>query len=287
MSGVEVRRSALRASVQLTEGGIAYREAGDGPALVLLHGSSGSWRHWARNIEALSNSRRVVALDLPGYGDSIDIEAGVTIERYVALVVAAIQEICIKEGPIGLVGFSFGGQIAAAAAIELGTRVERLALLTPSGFEEPKGRVIELPRRKDFARSENGTREFHRRMLQTVMLSAPDFIDDLAIDIQSENISKSRFDGRHISWSGRMPNLLTQIPCPILLIYGDRDSMPFPSIYDRIERCQKVRADIQIALIPRAGHWLQYEEPAETNRLLSRFFDSAVPIHLLGEFKQS
>lgn len=275
MMGVGVRQVGMPDREHVTENGIAYRQAGDGPPLVLMHGSSGSWQHWKRNIEALSQSRRVVALDLPGYGDSIDIEADVMVDRYVGIVVAAIREICGKNEPIGLAGFSFGGQIAAGAAVELDDRVDRLALLTPSGFEEPKGRVIALPRRKDFARSEDGTREFHRRMLQTVMLSSPDSVDDTAVEIQSENVRKSRFDGRHISWSGRMPDLLAKISCPILLIYGDRDPMPYPSYSDRIARCHKVRPDIQVALVSKAGHWLQYEEPVEINRILSEFFDPA------------
>ena len=43
---------------------------GDGPPLVLLHGNFGSWMHWIRNVEVLSQHYRVIALDIPGFGDS-------------------------------------------------------------------------------------------------------------------------------------------------------------------------------------------------------------------------
>src|SRR5258708_6334617 len=51
-------------------GSLAWRGWGQGPALVLLHGWAGSWRHWARNIEPLSRQYRLLAVDLPGQGDS-------------------------------------------------------------------------------------------------------------------------------------------------------------------------------------------------------------------------
>jgi 2-hydroxy-6-oxonona-2,4-dienedioate hydrolase len=263
------------AGLPRTRNGIAYRQEGEGLPLVLMHGSAGSWRHWARNIPALAETRSVVALDLPGYGDSLGIDPDTSVDAYVELVADAILELCGRDDPVDLAGFSFGGQIAAGAAARLGPRARRLALLTPSGFGQPTGRVLALPRRKDFDPSEAGRREFHRRMLLAMMLAEPASADDQAIDIQDANTRLARFDNRRISWSGRMPALLAEIGCPILLAYGADDVMPFPSYADRIALCREVRPDIEVALVPRAGHWLQYERPVETNRLLTAFFHPA------------
>ena len=271
-AGADLRHPAMPTPQLSTRGGIAYRMEGEGPPLVLLHGSAGSWRHWARNIDALSRFRTVIALDLPGYGDSVSVEPGISLDAYTDLVAAAIREVCGDSGPVDLAGFSFGGQIAAASAIRLGSRARRVALLTPSGFGEPKGRVLHLPRRKDFAASDAGQREFHRRVLLAMMFADPASADEAAIAIQAANAARARFDGRHISWSGRMPALLAEVGCPILLAYGDRDPMPYPSYGERIALCRKVRPDIRVELIPGAGHWLQYERPAETNDLLAGFF---------------
>jgi 2-hydroxy-6-oxonona-2,4-dienedioate hydrolase len=271
----DLRFDTMSAPPLRTKCGIAYRKDGEGPPLILLHGSAGSWRHWVRNIAPLSRLRTVVTLDLPGYGDSLDVEPGSSVDSYVDLVSAAILEICADDAIIGLTGFSFGGQIAAASASRLGARAQALALLTPSGFEEPKGRVIHMPRRSEFDRTAAGQREFHRRVLLTIMLSDPASADESAIDIQAANTARARFDGRHISWSHRMPALLADVGCPILLVYGEQDPMPFPSYAERIALCRSVRPDIQVALVPKAGHWLQFERPAETNRLLIDFFEPA------------
>ena len=258
-----------------TSGGIAYRREGGGPPLVLLHGSVGSWRHWARNIEALAGTRTVFAPDLPGYGHSTPVAPDIGVDAYVDRVAEAILEMCGEAAAIDLAGFSFGGQIAAGVASRFGARARRLALLTPSGFDRPEGRVIDLPRRGDFGATDVGQREFHRQVLLAMMLANPASADAAAVDIQAANVAQARFDGRHISWSGRMPDLLRKVSCPIRLIYGERDAMPYPSSAARIALCRAVRPDIDVHIVPGAGHWLQWERPHEVDRLLIDFFGPA------------
>ena len=72
VSQAEVLASATRIELP-TPGGIQVWHAWNtsaGRPLVLLHGGSGSWTHWLRNIQGLSKDRAVYALDLPGFGDS-------------------------------------------------------------------------------------------------------------------------------------------------------------------------------------------------------------------------
>lgn len=259
----------------MTRSGIAYLTKGNGPPLILFHGSMGSWRHWVRNIPALSSIRTVIALDLPGYGQSTAVEPGISADAYIDLVFSAVIDICGGTETIDLAGFSFGGQIALGCAVRLGSRTRRLALLTPSGFTAPKGRTIEMPRRRDFDQSESRQREYHRRVLLTIMLADPASADDAAIDIQATNSASARFDGRHISWSGQTPAMLGKIKCPTLLVYGDHDPMPYPSYGDRIAIARQAMPDIEAVLVPGAGHWLQYERATETNHLLTNFFGPA------------
>jgi len=53
----------------LGDGHIVWRCWGEGTPLVLLHGGTGSWLHWIRNVEALSCDMMVVVPDLPGSGE--------------------------------------------------------------------------------------------------------------------------------------------------------------------------------------------------------------------------
>ena len=61
--------AATRHQTPTGAGNMVWRSWGSGPVLVLLHGGSGSWRHWVRNIEYFARDRRVLAPDLPGLGD--------------------------------------------------------------------------------------------------------------------------------------------------------------------------------------------------------------------------
>ena len=132
-----------------------------------------------------------------------------------------------------------------------------------------------MPRRKDFPNTAEGRRAFHKAVLLTIMLAEDASADDEAVDIQKANVAEARFDGRHISWSARMPGLLADVPCPILLAYGDRDAMPYPSPQVRIARCKAVRPDVQVRMVAGAGHWLQYERAEAVNPLLTEFFGAA------------
>ena len=49
---------------------VAYRDRGDGPTIVFLHGLGGNSASWQQQFEALSNSYRVVGWDMPGFGES-------------------------------------------------------------------------------------------------------------------------------------------------------------------------------------------------------------------------
>ena len=62
--------AAERVATPCGDGRMAWHAWGAGPPLVLLHGGSGSWRPWVRNIDAFARDRRVIAPDLPGPGES-------------------------------------------------------------------------------------------------------------------------------------------------------------------------------------------------------------------------
>ena len=254
--------------------GIGYRRIGKGPSLVLLHGGAGSWRHWERNIDALSAIRTMFLPDLPGFGESTDVAADISVDAYVELVLKAIDEMVGDGEHLDIVGFSFGGQIAAAAAVGLGERARRVALLSPSGFDKAQGRVLNPPRPDQSDPSEEAEREYRRQMLLAVMFADAASADDEAVDIQHYNMDRARLNNRRISRSGRLVSMLKQIRCPVLVIYGDHDAVAYPSPEARIEQCRAARPDIRTALVANAGHWLQYERPDALNRLLIDFLDS-------------
>jgi pimeloyl-ACP methyl ester carboxylesterase len=97
-------------TVQCAGQTIAYRSAGDGPALVLLHGGWSDSREWQRQLEGLADEFHVVAWDAPGCGGSSDPPADYALPDY-ADTVAAFVEMLGLERP-HLLGMSFGGGLA-------------------------------------------------------------------------------------------------------------------------------------------------------------------------------
>ena len=61
---------ATRTVTRVASGAMVWRAWGAGPPLVLLHGASGSWTHWIRNVPELSRHYELWAADIPGLGDS-------------------------------------------------------------------------------------------------------------------------------------------------------------------------------------------------------------------------
>ena len=92
---------------------LAMVSLGSGPPLLLFHGGMGSWRHWARNIEPLSRSFHVHALDLPGYGDSMAVKRGISSDEYFDLVERLLLQKFGTECPLHIAAFSFGARSAA------------------------------------------------------------------------------------------------------------------------------------------------------------------------------
>lgn len=105
---------------------VSYLDVGEGQdALLLLHGLAGSWRWWVENLAALSDSRRVVAVDLPGFGNS---EAAGSVE--VNGVVDGLLALCDKLDldAVDIVGHSLGTLLACELAAREPLRVRRLTL---------------------------------------------------------------------------------------------------------------------------------------------------------------
>ena len=113
--------------VETPVGRIALRQAGAGRPLVLLHGLGGSSKSWARQLEALSDERRVIAWDCPGYGESADYPGGAPKSQDFAKALLTALD-AVDVGDFDLVGHSMGGAVAPWAARLAPMRVGRLVL---------------------------------------------------------------------------------------------------------------------------------------------------------------
>jgi pimeloyl-ACP methyl ester carboxylesterase len=109
---------------------LAHVRLGGGPPLVLIHGIGSQWQMWQPVLDRVSREREVVALDLPGFGDSAMLSARPTVEALAGAVAEFLDGIGL--GGAHAAGNSLGGGVALALA-RMG-EARSACVLSPAGF---------------------------------------------------------------------------------------------------------------------------------------------------------
>jgi pimeloyl-ACP methyl ester carboxylesterase len=259
---------------------VAWRCWGRGPVVVLLHGGSGGWNHWIRNVEALAGSGlRVLVPEMPGYGDSDNAplpHAARTLARVLSRGLRALlAESADGEGEAGgalgeafaLVGFSFGSVVAAQwAALEPG-RVRQLVLVGAMGFGPPRDRAIDLRPWKHLTDPE-ALADVQRHNLGALMFHDQSRIDALAMRLHLRNTERTRFVSRWISRGDALADLLPELDVALHAVWGMHDVTAAGGVANCVQVLQALRPGAGCDVIEDAGHWVQYERATEFNAVL-------------------
>lgn len=251
---------------------VVYRKIGQGENMFVLHGGSGSFRHWVRNLPELAKHYTLYVPDLPGFGDSGDVPSNITLEDYVGRTREALDLICPGGGPFHMVGFSYGGMIGTGVAFREQNRVRALTLLGPGGMGTPtpcSPNVHLLRPRPEM--SEEELLQVHRTNLENAMLWNPEVIDEATVTLHRANIERARFRNWGLSWLDVTVGWLAESRFPAQYLIGEHDAMARPNVAHRVGRVQQARADIETHMLPGVGHWAQYEDPQTVNGHILRF----------------
>jgi len=246
---------------------IHWRMWGRGRPLLLLHGNAGSWSHWTRNIPFLARNYRVIAVDIPGFGDSDMPPEPYSADSIAALLRESLPDVGIGEMPLCIVGFSFGSSIAGALAKQLGRKAAILVVVSAGHLRVSKATIPAfVPWRK--LSDLTARREAHRRNLEVMMFGRAERIDDLAIQIQSENAKKKRLVSERVTNSHPLRDDLTKLSCPFSGIWGTCDRTIGPFMRERIDLFATLGRGGHAHVIEDAGHWHPYEAADRFNCLL-------------------
>jgi pimeloyl-ACP methyl ester carboxylesterase len=263
----ELEASARRWTVQTSAGTMVWRAWGAGPPLLLLHGASGAWSHWVRNVQALAAVRSVFAPDMPGYGESDDCPEPHTAERLGAFVAEGIEAALPAPVAFDMACFSMGGVVGGIAAAALGARVRRLVLIGAGGLDLPVAPTPSLVRPAD-RHSPDQVRAAHRENLHRVMIARRDAVDELAVEAQTRNVARARFRSGTIPVEGALRKALPAVPARLAAMYGALDAFCGPYLAERRALFERVRPDVDFRIIPGAGHWVNYEASDVVNGML-------------------
>ena len=261
----EVASQAQRLTTPCADGELVWHCWGSGPPMVLLHGGTGSWTHWIRNVLPLSSGYTVMVPDMPGFGDSASPPKGSGVPAIAAIVADGIAR--LAGGQVQLVGFSFGGLVAGNLAAARPDVVSRLVLVGAGGLGLREGRKLPLVAWRHL-KTEAERAEAHRHNLANLMLLDAAKIDALAIHIQSHNAQRSRINSGPFSRGDVLLEPLSRVKAPIDGIWGRHDV----TVAGRLAEVWPIlrRADPQatLSIIEDAGHWANFESAEEFNRLL-------------------
>lgn len=253
---------------------LTYLDVGSGPTLLLLHGMFGDHLDWEPVIGPLSRHFRVIAVDLPGFGDSDKPDVVYDRDLFVGAVRTLLD--CLRLPSVTLVGNSFGGLLALLFALDYPDRVDALVLVGSGGLQPLEPAAIERARRSF---SEESLLALTPE-IQNVMFS-PVFAHDAQARlhyVERQNAKLARPDfrayvraiSRTIQFVLRTSckERLGDLQCQTLLLWGERDTV-MPSVI-AIEAAVSIRR-AQVKLLQGCGHAPQLECPEGFTRALTEF----------------
>lgn len=225
-------------------------EAGSGTPLLLIHGLSGSSSWWRHNLERLSESHRVLAIDLVGFGRNRRFRNSplpLSIEEFSGIVVRFIEESVGER--VHLVGHSMGGQISIHVAANRGDLLRSLTLVSSTG----------VPFRVDPRPHIRQIRPPHPEQLR--------FSPTLALDALRAGPTSIAIASAYFLLNDARP-LLDLIQTPTLLLWGDHDPL-VPLSYG--EAMQQRIAGSRLAILRDSGHVPMWDNPEAFDNELLRF----------------
>jgi len=259
---------------------IFYVVKGEGESLILIHGYGAGLWVWERQIEILSQSYRVYALDLIGHGFSDRSKIDYTSEAYIYFLRDFMDGIGIKKAT--LIGNSMGGGIAWAMAIFFPERVKKLILIDcvpPDVLDKVKNDSFRtLVAIKDIpllpyliigSRSRNSIKWVLQECLFDIKLITPEVLDR---QYQFSKIKGTTWvlysTFKHAKDAKNLKDLLSRIDHPTFLIWGKWDLIFPPAVGKAIHQAIK---GSKFQVIEKGGHIPMWETPDEVNQAILSF----------------
>ena len=264
------KEKALAEGVRLN-----VKRKGSGHPIFLFHGGMGSWTHWIRNIDVLAEHFEVRAVDAPSYGDSEQVDYGLTPQEYLQVYVASIAKLVADDENFSIAGFSFGGACGSAIAAHFGSKVRAVTVIGPGGFSIKGRSRLDFIRYGDVKNDPEAYRHALGHNLLQLMLKHRSSLSEEVLDMQHDNVGRARFNSRNVSAQPILPENLGKAGCRVQLIYGDSDPTAFPSIEYRANLIREHVSDFRLHVLPDVGHWAMFEGADDVNRLIIDFHKDA------------
>ena len=245
---------------------VAWLEGGHGETILFLHGFSTNKDNWTRLSKFLTPDYRVIAIDIPGFGNSSRIENEIYDIASQVKRLKAISD-ALNLDRFHIAGHSMGGEIAGKFAIDYPDKVLSLTLVATAG-------VPTTVKSKLTKRLENGenpfnvtTMEAFERFLEFEFVTVPWIPGVIKEKLLAESIKYADFNTKilnesHIHDTYDFRENLCRIKNKTLVIWGDHDPNQHVSCTD-ILKTELV--DSSVYIMKDCGHLPMVERPEETS----------------------
>ena len=268
----QYRQAGLKKdSIEIDGHQIHYLVGGNGPPLVLLHGFGADKHHWPQVVRNLTNNFTVYAPDLPGFGESSQIEsASYTANDQVERIGKFVDALGLRDIHIG--GNSMGGYFAGLYAATHKDNVSSLWLLAPAGVlsAEPTEAIAEIESGSNPLLINN--LESYDRLTNLCFSKTPYIPGPFRRCICARAMENHKFFEKlfadFISEIRPLEEALAGSSIPTLILWGDEDRLLHPSGASLLANAM---SDARVKIMSKMGHIPMLERPVETEFLFMDF----------------
>lgn len=263
----------VKKEIQVDDHKIVYLEGGKGQTILLLHGFAANKDNWIRFAKYLTNDYHVLIPDIPGFGESSQIQsenyaAGNQLKRIDRFTEA------LKLERFHLAGNSMGGMLAALYGATYPQKVLTLALLAPGGVGSPNPSEVAILLQKGTNPLLTGNTEDFDRLIKLCFAKPPYIPAQFKKVLAADAVAHRDFNKK--IWDDMLGNLtkealsarenllkpyLPQIQAPVLIIWGDTDKVLDVGGVSVLEKNLK---NYQTIIMKDTGHTPMLEKPQET-----------------------
>jgi pimeloyl-ACP methyl ester carboxylesterase len=236
--------------------GLAARviEAGRGAPVLLIHGVGMRAEAWAPQMASLAGEFRMIAVDMPGHGESEPLLGDPRLPDYVSWAARVIE--ALDVAPVAVAGHSMGSLIAAGLAVEHPDLVCRAAVLNGVHRRTPEARAAVLARAAEIAAGRAGIDGPLARWFGPDECAQRDLVASWLGTVPQAGYAAAY--RAFAEGDGVYADRLAEIRCPVLVLTGDGDANSTPDM----TRTMAAMAPLgQAVIIPGHRHMVNLTAP--------------------------
>lgn len=257
-----------------------YQSSGTGPAAVLIHGNSSSGRSFQHQLESpLGGKYRLVAIDLPGHGQSApatDPQSTYTLPGYVKILDGVVEQLDLVEAVF--VGWSLGGHIVLEAGDRLSQATGFMIFGTPPvGIPPAMGEAfLPHPAMANSFKADLTDEEMDAYVTAFFRPGVTDIPEVFRTGIRRTDGRARDVLGGSIGPGGYRDEVevVANLSVPLAVLHGEQEQLVNKDYIGALTMPTLWRDAVQV--IPEAGHAPHWEQPERFNALLEAFIDETV-----------